>query len=323
MPVIDHSSYPGGPFWMPNPHLETIVPSMFFKVEDSGYSRERLELPDGDFLDLDWIKADHDKLMIITHGLEGSADRYYVKRSAKFFKQLQWDVLAWNCRSCSGEINRLARFYHHGDTADLGFVIQHALANGVYNSVVLLGYSMGGSMSLKYLGERNGTDQRIKGAIGFSVPCNLRDSAKALKRRENRIYEKRFLKKLKKKIILKAEKHSDVDVSHLAHINDFDTFHEWYTVPLHGFTSIDDFYDSATCDQYLPFIDVPVLIANALNDPMLEGGCYPSDLASSNSHIYLETPAKGGHVGFTLSQKPYSWMEYRSDQFIKETLAII
>ena len=117
--------------------------------------------------------------MIITHGLEGDSARHYVIRTADYFSQRGWDIIAWNCRSCSGEMNRLPRLYHHGDTVDLGFVVDLSLGLG-YDSIVLVGTSMGGSMSLKYLGEAD-RNRRIKGAITFSVPCNLKDSSDALK----------------------------------------------------------------------------------------------------------------------------------------------
>lgn len=139
---------------MVNRHMETIIPSMFFKVDDIIYDRERLELSDGDFLDLDWLtgKKKKENLIVLSHGLEGSSDRYYIKRAARYFHERGWDILAWNCRSCSGEMNRLPRFYHHGDTEDLSKVIDHVLKSS-YKKVILIGYSMGGSMSLKYLGE--------------------------------------------------------------------------------------------------------------------------------------------------------------------------
>ncbi len=163
------------------------------------YQRQRLELKDGDFIDLDWLlKNNYDRLLIITHGLEGNSERHYVRRTAKYFHDLGWDVLAWNCRSCSGEINRLSKFYHHGDTNDLNEVILEALSDK-YSKAVLFGYSMGGSLSIKYLGEGRTLDPRIKGAVTYSVPLNLKDSGDQLNKRANRFYTHRFLKKLIKK----------------------------------------------------------------------------------------------------------------------------
>ena len=305
---------------MLNGHMETIIPSMFFKIDDVSYHRERLELTDGDFIDLDWLRdVDNRDLMVISHGLEGSADRYYVKRTAEYFHQKGWDILAWNCRSCGGEMNRLPRFYHHGDTDDLATVIDHGVSQKHYQRIVLVGYSMGGSMSLKYLGEERNRPSSIISAVTYSVPCRLADSGYQLTLKSNRLYEQRFLKKLLSKIRIKAEHHPDViSLDGIDEIKDFETFHDRFTAPLHGVDSIDDFYQTATCDQYFPDIKVPVLIVNAMNDPLLADGCYPYEMASSLDNVFLETPKVGGHVGFTLSGDRYSYMEYRADRFITD-----
>jgi predicted alpha/beta-fold hydrolase len=322
MPLVERSTYTRRPFYLFNGHLETIVPSLLGKVDEVPYERERLELHDGDFLDIDWLRSDSSTLMVISHGLEGSADRYYVKRTARYFHDRGWDVLAWNCRSCSGEMNRKPRFYHHGDTPDLSTVIDHALAGKSYEKVVLFGYSMGGSMSLKYLGEQRERSDVIAGAITFSVPVNLKDSAVQIEKKENRIYEKRFLQKLKEKILLKAEMHPEVvSAEGIEDIRDFDTFHERYTVPLHGFSSIDEFYNTATCDQFLDDIQVPALIANAHNDPMLGEKCYPYEQAARLKNIFLDVPRIGGHVGFTIKKEAHSWMELRAESFLNEVIS--
>ncbi|MEO9477767.1 MAG: alpha/beta fold hydrolase [Cyclobacteriaceae bacterium] len=302
---------------MLNGHWETIIPSMFYKGPEVPYTRQRMELADGDFLDVDYLKGGNSKCLIITHGLEGDSNRYYVKRTARYFFDRGWDVIAWNCRSCSGEINRLPRFYHHGETGDLATVIEHSF-NMNYDSVVLMGYSMGGSMSLKYMGERD-VDTRIKGAITFSVPCNLLDSSEALRRKENQVYEKRFVRKLIQKMKAKAEKYpGSVNVQGIDELEGFDEFHERYTAPLHDFENASDFFAEATCDRYLPNIKVPVFIGNALNDPMLGDKCYPVNLAKESEFVYLETPNQGGHVGFSILGQKHSWMEVRAEAFMKQ-----
>lgn len=302
---------------MLNGHWETVIPSLFFKVRDKLYERTRLELEDGDFLDIDWIRANNKRCVVLTHGLEGDSGRYYMKRTAKFFKELGWDVASWNCRSCSGEMNRLPRFYHHGDTPDLHAIVSEVL-KGDYEQVLLFGYSMGGSMTLKYLGESK-RDPRILGACVFSVPCNLRDSAVQLKQPRNRFYEKRFLEKLLNKIRIKAEMFPDqVSAAGLDQMKDFDEFHDKYTAPLHGYSSKEEFFEKATCDQFLHLVDRPVLIVNAANDPMLGDGCYPKQIAESSEYVTLEIPEKGGHVGFTINKKGPSYMELRAQQFLLE-----
>ena len=306
-----------------NGHLETIIPSLLYKAPMVNYHRQRLELKDGDFIDLDWLlKNNHDRLLIITHGLEGNSERHYVRRTAKYFHDLGWDVLAWNCRSCSGEINRLSKFYHHGDTNDLNEVISDVLS-AKYSKVVLFGYSMGGSLSIKYLGEGRTLDPRIKGAVTYSVPLNLKDSGDQLEKRVNRFYANRFLKKLIKKVRIKAKYYPGIlDIDGIDQIKTFDDFHRKYTLPLYGFSSIDDFYEKATCDQFLPYLSVPVFVGNALNDPLLGTKCYPREEAKRNKLFYLQTPLKGGHVGFSYQNKEYSWMETHGAYFINEVLLI-
>jgi len=318
MPLIEKSDYKA-PFHYRNGHVSTILPSLLKNEKVDDYERERIELTDGDFLDLDWIKTDDSKkLVIISHGLEGSSKRHYVLSCARYFHNKGWNVLAWNCRSCSEEMNRLPRLYHHGATDDLGAVIDHAINLG-YQRISLIGYSMGGSMSLKYLGEAGDSiSSKIIGAAVFSVPCNLGNSAEMLVKSRNRIYKQRFLKKLKRKIIKKAKQFPDeIDITGIKQLKTFEEFDSRYTAPLHGFRDRDDFYSKATCDQYIPKIKVPSLIVNALNDPLLGESCYPFELTKDHKNVFLETPKRGGHVGFPIGRNKHSWSEIRAFEFLE------
>ena len=314
MPLIPSSPYQP-PFHLFNKHLETIVPSIFRKVPAT-YKRERIELIDGDFLDIDWLSKDRDKLVIVSHGLEGNSDRHYAKGMASYFFQRGWDSLAWNCRGCSGEINRLPRFYHHGATEDLGAVVDHAIKKK-YSQIVLIGFSMGGSMTLKYLGEKKGSvSKAIKSAVVFSVPCDLGSSARELEKPTNKFYLNRFLKKLGVKMRTKSLLFpNQISTVGFEKIKSFREFDNRYTAPLHDFADADDFYMKASCGPYLPAIQIPTLIINALNDPFLPDACYPFDLAKNHDFIHLETPARGGHVGFSLLSKLENWMEQRAFEF--------
>lgn len=317
MPILKNSNYKKRPWYTASAHLETILPSMFFKIKGVSYERERLELEDGDFLDIDWIKKGNKRLIILSHGFEGNSDRHYVMRPAKFFSEKKWDVLAWNCRGCSGEINRLRHSYHHGHIEDISIVIDHALGLG-YDEISLIGFSMGGNMMLKYLGVNADTlDTRIKNAVGFSVPCNLEDSSKKVANGSNKIYERRFLKKLKKKIKIKAEKYPELDLN-WEEIKNFCDFNKAFTLPVYGFESEHEFHKQARSDVYLESIKIPTLIVNALNDPMLAGRNFPYEFAKKAKNVWLETPEIGGHVGFTLYGDKYSWMEYRAKEWIDQ-----
>ena len=317
MPIIEKSSYQH-PFYLFNGHLQTIIPSTFRKIEGIAYERERLELADSDFLDLDWLKNNNDKLVIISHGLEGSSERHYMKGMARYFFQRGWDALAWNCRGCSGEMNRLPRLYHHGATEDLSAVIEHAVKLTCYPTIVLVGISMGGSMTLKYLGENsNQLHPSIKKAATFSVPCDLDSSASELDKPAMKFYLQRFLKKLSKKIEIKSKLFPET-ISHqgFEKIKSFREFDNLYTVPLHGFKDTDDFREQASALNYISSITKPVLIVNSLNDPFLPSPCYPYAIAKTHPFVYLETPATGGHTGFSLAGKEENWMEVRAFEFL-------
>ncbi len=282
------------------------------------YVRERMELDDGDFLDVDWLQNHQKRCVIVSHGLEGNSQRPYVKGMAKIFFENDWDVAAWNYRSCSDEMNRLKRLYHHGVTDDLERIVKFVVSKG-YSQIALVGVSMGGSTTLKYLGEQGPNAQKeIIGAAVFSVPCNLHDSGEQLKKRGNKIYRERFLKKLIDKVKRKAAQYPEMDIKGIDNIQTFDEFDERFTAPLHGFKNALDFYQSSTSDQYYPSIRKPVLIANALNDPMLGEKCYPYQLAEESEFILLETPKIGGHVGFTVSGDDQTWAERRALEYISQ-----
>lgn len=318
MPLIKDSEFDKNPYFIKHGHLETILPSLFREIEGINYKRERIDTPDDDFLDLDWLKNGNNKLLILSHGLEGSSDRHYVKSCAKYFHERGWDILAWNFRTCSGEMNRQLRMYHHGVTDDLESVILHALQTNSYEHTALCGFSMGGSTTLKYLGEQGSKAiDQISAAAVFSVPCNLWNSAEQLVKWDNAFYKNRFLRKMKKKIIEKAVLHPDkIDITDIEKIKHFDEFDRRYTAPIHGFKDAQDFYVSSSSDQFYHNIKVPALIANALNDPMLGDKCYPTTLAQENENLFLETPKYGGHVGFSINGKAHSWMDERAFEFI-------
>jgi uncharacterized protein len=304
-----------------NGHIETVIPSIFRRISLATYERERLELPDGDFLDLDWMKSGSDKLVIISHGLEGSSERHYSKGMAYHFSQHGWDSLAWNCRSCSGEMNRLPRFYHHGDTLDVKTVVDHAVAHK-YRKIALVGLSMGGGMALKYLGEFAGDlPAAVMGAAVFSVPCHLGASAAELDKSSKSFYRNRFLHKLDKKIKAKSKLFPDV-ISHegFSDIKTFEDFDNRYTAPLHGFENAKDFYAKAACEPYLYSITLPTLIVNAANDPFLPEECYPKKIAQQHPYVHLEIPSTGGHVGFSLTLSKVNWMETRALDFLSAVL---
>lgn len=320
MPIIKHSTYLSRPYYLPSRHLETIVPSTLFRVDNFAFTPERLELDDGDFLDLDWNKNNNNKLMISCHGLEGDSQRHYIKRSAKYFGARGWDHLAWNYRGCGRELNRLAKQYYYGGIGDFTKVIDHAISTSHYDQVVLLGFSMGGCLVNKYLGNTNSIDKRIKGGVSFSVSCDLHDSANAVSHNMFGFYNKVFVGKLKKKLLKKAVFFDEFDPEKIKQIHTFDDYHDYYTMRFHDFESIEDFYHESSCINYLENIDRPNLIVNAMNDPILGPKCYPYKIAKHNEFLFLETPRFGSHLGFTIAGQDYSWMELRTNEFIENQM---
>lgn len=303
---------------MTNGHISTLVPSLWRAVSGVNYDRERIDTPDGDFLDLDWCHVGSKDLVIITHGLEGNSKRPYVLGMAKCFYQIGWDVLAWNCRSCGGEINRKKRFYHHGETEDLQYIIGHALSKKNFKNIALVGFSMGGSITIKLLSELSKTQKDIvKCGVVASVPVDLTESVREFKKFSMALYRKKFLKRLERKIRKKAELYpEEIEYKDFSKIKYFSDFDNAYTAPLHGFKNADDFYEKASAKNYLNAVNVPLLIINALNDPFLTRGCYPFEHCKKSDYLYLETPKYGGHVGFMQKNVDTTYLEDRALGFV-------
>ena len=315
MPILK-SNYTKVPYFFSNSFVETVVPSMFNKVNGVTYKRERLELLDGDFLDLDWLNNNNRRIMILSHGLEGDSHRHYIKRFAKYFYRRGWDILAWNYRSCSGEMNRLPKFYSYGGTEDLDEVVRH-VSKLRYQQIVLAGFSMGGGLVSKYIGEEKVTP-KITHAIGFSVSCNLKNSVEEVEKTKHFFYKKLFVGKLKEKLKLKARSFEEFKSIPINSIKSFEDFHNLYSIPFHQFNNVADFYKQSSSKPYYHNISIPTLIINALNDPILGDKCYPYKEAEENPNLFLETPKHGGHLGFTLRGKEYSYMELRAERFLSE-----
>lgn len=315
MPILPQPAF-RPPVWQFNGHLQTIVPSLFRKVDFTYHQRERLDLPDGDFVDLDWHFAGpvKKKLVIITHGLEGDSKRHYVLGMAKIFAANGYDALGWNCRSCSGEPNRLLRFYHHGDASDLRYVIQHCIETHGYDHITLVGFSMGGSLSLRAVAEfPDEVPAAVKNVVAFSVPCDLLSSVHMLSEGFNKVYGKRFLRKLGKKIKAKEKifpgQISSEDYAEIRHFIDFDNR---YSAPLHGFTDAYDFYERASVKPLLHRIRIPSLLVQARNDSFLTSECFCEEIAVTHNFLFLETPQNGGHCGFMEAGTSCSWAERRA-----------
>ena len=319
MPIL-RSAYSGPPAYQYNGHLQTIIPSLTRTVLGVTYERERLTLSDNDFVDLDWIDNSQQRLVVLTHGLEGDSNRQYIRGTAKLFAQNKYDVLAWNCRSCSGEMNRAFRLYNHGEIGDLGEIVTHALKQKNYTEVVMVGYSMGGNITLKYLGVYGKElPDVIKCGIAVSSPTDLGASAVLLDRPANRFYRNRFMKKLIVKLNQKAQRFPGrLDMSKLRQVRQWRDFDNYFSAPVNNYRDADDFYAQASAVNFMAGIAVPTLLLNAQNDPLLSPECSPGWLAETHPFIFLETPRLGGHVGFQIARDVHTYAERRALAFAQE-----
>lgn len=299
MPVVSKSDY-NPVFLLKNAHVQTILPTLFRIVKGVTYERERILTPDHDFIDLDWSCVGSDRAVIVSHGLEGHSRRSYMLGMIRAFNNRGWDAVAFNFRGCSGEPNHRLRSYHCGATEDLHTVVCHVLNSRSYNRISLVGFSVGGNLTLMYLGEsKYEISPILKNAAAVSVPCDLASCSRKLSERSNRLYLKRFLKmfheKIRSKMKIMPEKIDDSDYSSIRSFKDFD---DRYTAPIHGFENAEDYWSKCSCKQYLSEIFVPVLVISAKDDPFLTKACYPVKEAENNPNLFLEMPKWGGHVGF-------------------------
>jgi predicted alpha/beta-fold hydrolase len=318
MPLIPVSTYKGNPL-IKNKHLETIIPALFRRISVF-YEREKIITTDKDFVDLDWIKNGSSKLMILLHGLEGSSSSNYIKGFAQFFSKEGFDICAVNFRGCGGEDNLMLHSYHSGATGDIHDILRHIKRQQQYTEITLVGFSLGGNIVLKYLGEQGeNVPPFIKCAVVFSVPCDLMSSAYILAEKENRIYTSRFLKTLTQKVKNKALIFpGKIQLNGIDRIRDFKEFDDRYTAPINGFKDAIDYWTSCSSIHFIKNIRIPTLLVNAKNDPFLSPACFPVEKANTNPDFYAEFPIHGGHVGFsTLFPNSTYWSEIRAKAFIQ------
>lgn len=319
MPVVAQSSYKA-PLLCANAHVQTIIPTLFRKVSGVAYQRERIDTPDKDFIDLDWSRVGSERLAVVMHGLEGDSGRPYMKGMVKALNRNGWDAVAVNFRGCSGEPNKKLRMYHSGETEDLNSVICHVDASGIYRQVALVGFSLGGNVILKYLGEKGKmTHLLIKAAVTISVPCDLKACSDRLDELQNLPYVRRFLRLLHEKIRAKAlmmpDSINDIGYERIKTLKAFD---DRYTAPIHGFKDADDYYDKASSRGFLATISIPTLVINAADDPFLSSSCFPNEEAQASPHLFLDIPQHGGHVGFlAFNNSGEYWSETRTTSFLE------
>ncbi len=317
MPVLDDSEYHPG-FLFKSGHFNSIYSHVSRSKETCSFHRKRIQTPDDDFIDIDCIHSGSTKLIVLFHGLEGSSDSTYIKEFANGFSPLGYDVAAMNYRGCSGEMNRQLRLYHSGSTDDIHTVLTQ-IAQG-YDQVYLIGFSLGGNMCLKYLGEQIfEIPSNIQGCIAISPPTHLETCSLQIMKLQNWIYEKRFLTSLVDKVKQKAEQFpGKIPISKLSKAKRLYSFDDMFVAPMHGFKDAKDYYQKCSSKQFLPNIKYPSLILTSIDDPFLSKEAIPVKEAQQNSLIYLYPCKFGGHVGFHQTGNRKSWMLEKSIEFIQQ-----
>ena len=322
MPLIKSSYKPS--FIFKNTHINTVYKTLFYNNLIT-YKRTRISTPDNDFLDLDFSTTGSNTLVIALHGLEGSSKSNYIVSLVNHLNSLQIDCVAINFRGCSGEDNNNVYSYNSGKTDDLDLTINYITTNYTYSTIILVGYSMGGNITLKYLGENTEIPSEIKGAIAISVPTDLEGSSNSLSHWNNKVYTNRFLKSLIQKTIQKNKlfPKTGLDMELVKNAKNFADFDNAVTAPLFGYKSAQDYWKKCSSKQFLTSIKLPTLLINALDDTFLSESCFPFKEAISNPNFHFESPQYGGHVGFNshIIKKDALWSENRIFEFINSIIS--
>ncbi len=307
------------PWWLRSAHLQTIYAPLFRRAPRIPLRRERIELRDGDFIDIDWTPGPAGPLVLVLHGLEGSSDSKYARGILSAILANGWRGAVMHFRGCSGEPNRLDRSYHSGDTGDLADVVEMLQARDDVSTIVAVGYSLGGNVLLKWLGE-TGREAPLAAAVAVSAPYTLSRAADRLAGGLSRVYQGRLIREMCTKLRRKfAERDAPIDLDAAYGSRNFWEFDDRVTAPLHGFADVHDYYTRSSSRQHLGGIGIPTLILHARDDPFMTPDVVPSPAELSPS-TELEVSERGGHVGFvhgTLPWRPRFWLEERIPAFFK------
>ncbi len=310
-------------------HLQSVWGYFLRKHPRVDWRRERWDTPDGDFLDVDFLdpldagEPDAPTLLVL-HGLEGSSDSHYVRGAAAGARKRGWRTLAMNYRSCGGAPNRKPRFYHCGETGDPGFVVGRILER-FSGPLVLAGFSLGGNVLLKWLGEcGDGVSPRIRGAACVSASLRPAACAKVLDSVPGYFYRWHLLGSVKQKAERFEQLHPGlIDIEGVRRARTFHYFDRLVIAPLYGFRDELDYYEQADASPWLPHIRVKTLILAAADDPIVPAHVFPHAQVEENKWLRGELVKKGGHVGFVSGGNPRAplfWAEERAFGFLEDCL---
>lgn len=324
--IVDSPFLP--PRWLRNRHLQTIFPSLYGRGPRPRLRREMLELPDGDVTVVDHLASNEDRdldapLLVLLHGLESSSESNYARQLLAAAETRGWRGVVLHFRDCGDYRNRLPRRYHAGETNDLRYFLNRLHTNGEEGPILAAGYSLGGNVLLKYLGEEGATTP-VRAAAAVCVPLSLQRCADALTEGFSQVYQRHLLKRMKMAVRRKFNPHTAAfDWDRAMAARSFAEFDDAVTAPLHGFQGKDDYYENSSSIRFLDSIERPTLIINALDDPFMKPDMLPGEDGLSPC-VTLELSRHGGHVGFIdggLPWRPRYFLPGRIVNFLSDELA--
>lgn len=310
------------PRWLPGGHLQTIYPALYLRKPEVSYRRERWTAPDGDFIDVDFVDGTPGApFVVLFHGLEGSSDSHYARALMAQLCARGWSGAVPHFRGCSGELNHAPRFYHSGDAQEVDWIIrrlqQSYQASNPQGKFYACGVSLGGNALLRWLGESQQQAHIVDAACAISAPLDLAAGGASLSSGFNLLYTRNFLQTLKPKCLQKLDQFPGLfDRDTMLQAKNLYQFDNVITAPLHGYRDTDDYWHRASAKYILPDISVTTLVLNAQNDPFLPARHLPQ---KASSHVTLEYPPQGGHVGFSTGRLPgkLDWLPHKIVHFFE------
>jgi predicted alpha/beta-fold hydrolase len=307
------------PAWLPGGQIQTLYAYLATSKPKLIYRRERWDTPDGDFIDIDWMDGKIDTpLVVLFHGLEGNSQSPYALHLMRVVQQKNWRGAVVHFRGCSGELNRMPRAYHSGDSVEIDWILRRMKMMAADRPLYSVGVSLGGNALLKWLGEQQQDAKKIvQAAASISAPIDLMAAGNALGSGFNMLYTRHFLSTLKRKSLLKLQQHPGLfDGAAMLRSRDLRAFDDIVTAPLHGYKNTDDYWTRASSKPLLKHICVPTYLLNARNDPFMPESALPH-ADEISSFITTEFPAGGGHVGFVSDGFPghLRWLPNRLMDF--------
>ncbi|OQK16347.1 alpha/beta hydrolase [Methyloprofundus sedimenti] len=319
-------------WWLNNAHLQTLYPALFRKLPNSLLKRERLITADDDFIDIDFCGEGDQPLVILLHGLTGSSQSIYIKGLQQALLAQGLRSAALNFRGCSGEYNHSSRCYHSGETGDIDFLYRTLRAREPDLPMAAVGFSLGGNVLLKWLGEQ-GSGVQLFAATAVSVPLVLSACASKLDSGFSKLYRASLLRELKEYVHLKQQHLESLgkteeakilrQVGDLDKITSFWQYDDRVIAKLYDFANVEDYYQRSSSRQFLQSIRIPTLLIQAQDDPFMTPAVIP-DITELSSCVFLETTPAGGHVGFISGHNPFRpeyWLEQRIPEFLLEQLS--